>query len=86
MNAIIQDNVENKIYNRYSEENELEKLFSQGEYELAVDRTQKFIDKFINDDLEKGWYLEQMARYAYMYSEENQKYFKSPHLKRILNY
>lgn len=40
MNAIVQDNVENKIYNRYAEENELEKLFSQGEYELAVERTQ----------------------------------------------
>ena len=82
MNAIIQDNVENKIYNRYSEENELEKLFSQGEYELAVDRTQKFIDKFINDDLEKGWYLEQMARYAYMYSEEKSKILQKSAFKK----
>lgn len=82
MNAIIQDNVENKIYNRYSEENELEKLFSQGEYELAVDRTQKFIDKFVNEDLEKGWYLEQMARYAYMYSEEKSKTLQKSAFKK----
>ena len=73
MNEIVQENVENRIYKRYAEENELEKLFSQGEYELAVERTQKFIDNFISDDLEKGWYLEQMARYAYMYSEEKSK-------------
>ena len=69
MDGIIQENIENRIYDRYVEENKLEKLFSQGEYELAVERTQNFIDKFIHNDLEKGWYLEQMARYAYMYSE-----------------
>ena len=82
MNAIVQENVENKIYNRYAEENELEKLFSQGEYALAVEKTQKFIDKFINDDLEKGWYLEQMARYAYMYSEEKSKKFQKAAFKK----
>ena len=70
MNEIVKENVENRIYERYAKENELEKLFSQGEYELAVEKTQKFIDNFISDDLEKGWYLEQMARYAYMYSVE----------------
>ena len=82
MNVIVQENVENKIYNRYSEENKLEKLFSQGEYELAVEKKQKFIDKFINDDLEKGWYLEQMARYAYMYSEEKSKTLQKSAFKK----
>ena len=77
MNEIVQENVENRIYKRYAEENELEKLFSQGEYELAVERTQKFIDNFISDDLEKGWYLEQMARYAYMYSAKKSEIFQS---------
>lgn len=76
MNEIVQESVENRIYKRYAEENELEKLFSQGEYELAVERTQKFIDNFISDDLEKGWYLEQMARYAYMYSTEKSEKFQ----------
>ena len=86
MNEIVQESVENRIYKRYAEENELEKIFSQGEYELAVERTQKFIDNFISDDLEKGWYLEQMARYAYMYSTEKSETFqrsafrKNPHL------
>lgn len=76
MNEIVQENVENRIYKRYAEENDLEKLFSQGEYELAVERTQKFIDNFISDDLEKGWYLEQMARYAYMYSTDKAETFQ----------
>ena len=70
MNEIDYKTLENRIYNRYVEESKLEKLFSKGEYELAVEKTQKFIDDFISDELEKGWYLEQMARYAYMYSKE----------------
>lgn len=82
MNEIVQENVENRIYKRYAEENELEKLFSQGEYELAVERTQKFIDNFISDDLEKGWYLEQMARYAYMYSTEKSEIFQRSAFKK----
>lgn len=82
MNDLVQENVENRLYERYTEENKLEKLFSQGEYELAVKNTQNFIDNFINDDLEKGWYLEQMARYAYMYSEEQSKRFQKVAFKK----
>lgn len=82
MNEIVQESVENRIYKRYAEENELEKLFSQGEYELAVERTQKFIDNFISDDLEKGWYLEQIARYAYMYSEEKSETLQKSAFKK----
>ena len=73
MNNLIQENIENRIYERYARESELEKLFSQGEYKLAVEKTQKFIDEFIDDDLEKAWYLEQMARYTYMYAEGESK-------------
>ena len=82
MDGIIQENIENRIYDRYVEENKLEKLFSQGEYELAVERTQNFIDKFIHNDLEKGWYLEQMARYAYMYSEEKSERLQKTAFKK----
>ena len=70
MNEIIEEGIENTIYERYEKENEFERLFSQAEYEKAVNETQRFIDKYIKDDLEKGWYLEQMARYAYMFSKE----------------
>ena len=76
MNDLIQENEENRLYERYAKENGLEKLFSQGEYKLAVEKTQNFIDNFIDDDLERGWYLEQMARYAYMYSVEKSETFQ----------
>lgn len=70
MNHITEVKSDNKIYERYKAESELEKLFSLGEYERATEKTQKFIDNFIMDDLEKGWYLEQMARYSYLFSKE----------------
>jgi hypothetical protein len=70
MSKINEEYIRNSNYERYVAETKLEKLFSQEEYEEAVNETQKFIDKFIEDDLEKGWYLEQMARYAFMISKE----------------
>lgn len=82
MNELIQENEENNLYERYAKENELEKLFSQGEYERAVEKMQKFIDDFIDDDLERGWYLEQMARYAYMYSGEKSKILQKSAFKK----
>ncbi|WP_077708357.1 DEAD/DEAH box helicase [Veillonella parvula] len=69
MNDLTINKITNTLYDRYTKESKLEDLFKQGEYEEAAKHTQKFIDEFIEDEDEKGWYLEQMARYVYMYSE-----------------
>lgn len=78
MNEIEDGVLDTSIYERYAAETKLEKLFSDGEYEKASEETQKFIDKFIHDDLERGWYLEQKARYTFMYSQE-----ESAHLQKV---
>lgn len=70
MDDVTFESSNNIIYERYEIENELEQLFFHGEYEEAASKTQKYIDKYINDTLEKGWYLERMARYTYMFSKE----------------
>lgn len=72
MNSITDEENKSNMYERYKAESELEKLFSQREYEKAAEKTQEFIDKLKDDldDLEKGWYLEKMARYSYMFSKE----------------
>ena len=70
MDGISKESLDTSIYDRYEAESKLEKLFSQGEYEKAVRETQDFINKFIKDDLEQAWYLEQMARYTFMFSLE----------------
>lgn len=77
MNEIEDGVLDTSIYERYVAETKLEKLFSDGEYRKASEETQKFIDKFIHDDLERGWYLEQKARYTFMYSQE-----ESAHLQK----
>lgn len=76
MNDITEESIDTNIYDRYTQEIAPEKLFSQGEYEKAVEMMQEFIDGFIKDKLERGWYLEHMARYAYMYSKEKSKKFQ----------
>lgn len=78
MNEIEDGVLDTSIYERYAAETKLEKLFSDREYEKASEETQKFIDKFIRDDLERGWYLEQKARYTFMYSQE-----ESAHLQKV---
>lgn len=55
------------MHNILIHENKAEKYFENGEYESAIEEIQKVIDS-ISDDLEKGWYLQEMARYKYRIS------------------
>lgn len=70
MDELSYNNIEKKDYTKYVTECNLEKLYAQEEYEQAAREIQSFIDEYIDDDLEKGWYLEQAARYTYMFSKE----------------
>ena len=50
---------------RFLKECQIERLFSDGEYEKACTSMQKLIDELEVDDTERGWYLQQLARYTY---------------------
>ena len=71
------DFIENKIenttmYERLLEESRIEKLYCDEEYEKAIADMQKFIDNLQKDELERGWYLQQLARYNYpIYKEKS---------------
>ena len=71
------DSIENKIenttmYERLLEESRIEKLYCDEEYEKAIADMQKFIDNLQKDELERGWYLQQLARYNYpVYKEKS---------------
>lgn len=69
MELIEQIENESSIYDQLLEESEIEKLYTLEEYEKAATAMQKFIDKYAKDILEKGWYLQQLARYYYPISE-----------------
>ena len=70
MNTLEGEIGEQNIYDQLIEEQKMEKLFSIGEYEKACCQMQNFIDHLPNEDLEKGWFLQQLARYTYQVSKE----------------
>lgn len=58
------------IYKKLSVEREIEQLYYNGEFSKACDLMQKFIDESCDDLLEKGWYLQQLARYLYSFQKK----------------
>lgn len=53
------------FYERLLKEYEIEKYYYNEEYDKACDYMQKFIDETNLDPMEKGWYLQILARYKY---------------------
>ena len=70
MNTIDEDDTESPVYERLLKERQAEQHFSNNEYEKAISIMQDLIDKFAVDDAERGWYLQQLARYTYPTSVE----------------
>lgn len=65
MNSIEFSESSSSIYERLLDESNIEKLYCSGEFEKAASKMQKLIDELQEDELEKGWYLQQLARYKY---------------------
>lgn len=77
-----------KMLDIFAAERAAEEKFQQGAFDEAVAKTQELIDKFIpagaNDD--RGWYLQEMARYKYpaSKSESNKLQINAHKLNRLL--
>ncbi|MBI4222618.1 MAG: DEAD/DEAH box helicase family protein [Planctomycetes bacterium] len=69
MNAIDFSPQEYKILEIFEMELNAEVKFQQGDSEDAVSILQNLIDKYIKDSEDKGWYLQEMARYTYIYDK-----------------
>lgn len=70
MDRIQEIPVDNTIYKKLSLERKIEQLYYDGEVIKACEVMQKFIDESCDDPLEKGWYLQQLARYTYVYKKD----------------
>lgn len=71
MNEIEVKNDSYTIINILELERRAEEEYLKGNIEKATDYLQEICDKHINnDDDEKGWYLQEMARITYSYSKE----------------
>ena len=70
----------------FLKEREAELAAQEGQYSKSAEIIQKLIDEHIKDPIEKGWYLQEMARYTYRISkaESNQSQIGAHHLNRYL--
>lgn len=67
-----------EINNEYNEsgidkiltmENQAEEAYDNEEYEKACDKIQEILDLFELNDIDKGWYLQELAKYKYHISK-----------------
>jgi replicative superfamily II helicase len=77
---------EKGILNVLQLEKEAEDKYHAGEYEKAASIIQKIIDDYVAEPTEKGWYLQEMARYLYPNSkiESNKKQISAHKLNKLL--
>ncbi|OGO77149.1 MAG: DEAD/DEAH box helicase [Clostridiales bacterium GWB2_37_7] len=69
MDSIEIDEKRNGVHETLKSEYDAERQFMIGEYEKACELMQGLCDKFKDGDLERGWYLQQLARYKYRISK-----------------
>jgi hypothetical protein len=70
MNNLVTDVNPSKIFDKIQTEHEYENLVLKKDYQKATTLLRKYIDNYYkNDNNEKGWYLQQLARYTYMFNK-----------------
>jgi len=69
MNKIEISSSDFNVYNILQLEKEAEDANFKGDNETACSKIQKIIDYHVNDNSEKGWYLQLLARYQYFISK-----------------
>jgi replicative superfamily II helicase len=65
MNTVTIPPEHSAIYEKLLYEKNIDQMYSLGEYSKACDAMQRFIDGLGDSSLEKGWYMQQLARYLY---------------------
>jgi hypothetical protein len=84
MDQLNDGNQVESVYKTLELEYKAEKQFSIGEYDKACKSTQELCDKYATDDLERGWYLQLMARYKYRTSKVDSNQFQKSAFQKNL--
>lgn len=75
MDSMLSPERANRILHIFESEKAADKIYQAGSYEEAANIIQSLIDSYISSDEEKGWYLQEMARYIYPLSRsESNRY------------
>lgn len=84
MNGLSSTLTSKKVLHIFEEERKAEKEYNEGNNEDACVIIQKLIDDQIKDNQDKGWYLQELARYIYPHSvSQANEYQISAHKKNI---
>lgn len=76
----------NNNVDKFALEKNIDDCYQQGQIKKACEKIQEYVDKYVVDDLEAGWFFQKMAKYQYgrskMDSQEKQvlAYRKNPNL------
>lgn len=65
-----------QLLNIYKQELDAEILYQQGKHAEAVTALQNLIDSLSPSSEDRGWYLQQMARYSYLHQREQSNKFQ----------
>ncbi|EGQ9821669.1 DEAD/DEAH box helicase [Vibrio parahaemolyticus] len=84
MDQLDDSNKVDKVYKALELEYKAEYNFSIGEYDLACQFAQKLCDEYSSDQLERGWYLQSMARYKYRTSKVDSNRFQKTAFQKNL--
>jgi len=85
MNEIDPNYTNDGLYDLILLEYKAEKLFVKGEVDKACDVLQNICDKYSDDDMEKGWYLQLQARYKYSISKSDSNKMQKSAFQRNSN-
>lgn len=69
MDDISTEDIESRTLEIFSMEKKASEEYMLGNYKKAVSVMQELMDKYITDSEEKGWYLQEMAKYMYPFSK-----------------
>lgn len=84
MESMASEQKNKKVLTIFETEKEAELKYMEGNISKAIKILQSMIDNYITTDEERGWYLQEMARYCYSISKsESNDYQIAAHKKNI---
>ena len=80
MDSVVPTVTRKEILEQFEMELIAEQKFSTGDYRAAIERVQAYLDAHPRDEDEKGWYLQEMARYSFKFDRvESERYQLAAH-------
>jgi replicative superfamily II helicase len=76
MDSVVPNVTRKEILEQFEMELLAEQSFAGGDYRSAVERVQAYLDGHPADSDEKGWYLQEMARYTYKFEWAESEHFQ----------